>query len=224
MSALAPAIARGLDLQRRMRVRAHAASLKAAAISAAAKAPLGSSAPAAWSAAGGAAPAAAAAATAVESKQEEFDEDSATWLLTRKRQVDEMNAKQLNQLPGSPVVFTATDEGTHKGHVGQLDRACPARQRIELKPGAQVMLLKNLNVNAGLCNGTRGVIIRFGADGYPVVFFPGIKQTLPVQAEVWPLRVSSGDGMLRRITSVRFSPPFFLNAYSDILHSPRSEV
>lgn len=42
-----------------------------------------------------------------------------------------------------------------------LDGHCPVNSQLEVKEGAQVMLAKNLNVEAGLVNGARGVITGF---------------------------------------------------------------
>jgi len=50
---------------------------------------------------------------------------------------------------------------------------------LSMKVGAQVMLIKNLDVEIGLVNGSRGVIIRFTETELPVVEFRnGIKMTI----------------------------------------------
>ena len=56
----------------------------------------------------------------------------------------------------------------------QLSRSCNAPSQLHLKCGAQVMLLKNLDVERGLVNGSRGVVTSFrrspgGAEELPVV-------------------------------------------------------
>lgn len=119
----------------------------------------------------------------------EDDEGGYTWLMTRKRHVEDMNARQLHKIPGVTVTFKAKDSGSHAGHLSQLDKVCPARQSIELKVGARVMLLKNLNVNEGLCNGSLGIVAHFNHAGWPVVYFTGIKKNILVEREVWPLKV-----------------------------------
>ena len=45
-----------------------------------------------------------------------------------------------------------------------IDALAPVRSRLELKVGAQVMLAKNLDVQRGLVNGARGVVIGFETD------------------------------------------------------------
>lgn len=54
-------------------------------------------------------------------------------------------------------VFEAVDTGNSK----TLDELTPVPRKTVLKVGAQVMLLKNINVSKGLVNGARGVITKF---------------------------------------------------------------
>ena len=42
-----------------------------------------------------------------------------------------------------------------------FQRDCQAKEVVSLKRGAQVLLLKNLDTAAGLCNGSRGCVIEF---------------------------------------------------------------
>ena len=46
----------------------------------------------------------------------------------------------------------------------QLQTSCQAPAVLSLKPGAQVMLLKNLSVSEGLVNGSRGVVDSYTKD------------------------------------------------------------
>lgn len=45
--------------------------------------------------------------------------------------------------------------------LSSLQKNPQAQEIVKLKIGAQVILLSNLNVGGGLCNGTRGVITWF---------------------------------------------------------------
>ena len=103
-----------------------------------------------------------------------------TSLLTLKKEVDAMNLRELAQLPGASRAFLAKDSSASSAAGGtlgstyleQLQANCPARARLELKVGAQVILLRNLSVGSGLCNGARGVVVRFApATGHPLVRF-----------------------------------------------------
>lgn len=65
------------------------------------------------------------------------------------------------------------DTGSSGGLL-QLSRSCNAPSQLRLKCGAQVMLLKNLDVERGLVNGSRGVVTSFrrsssGSEELPVV-------------------------------------------------------
>lgn len=66
-------------------------------------------------------------------------------------------------LIGECRTFAATDSDPYASK--QLDQQTPVPGTIELKIGAQVMLMKNLNISEGLVNGARGVVTRFSPDG-----------------------------------------------------------
>lgn len=70
-----------------------------------------------------------------------------TTLLTRKDEVDKLNASQLARLPASAqsAEFVATDSG----NADAAENGCPARRVLQLKVGAQVILLRNISVESG---------------------------------------------------------------------------
>lgn len=105
-----------------------------------------------------------------------------TQIYTRNRDVDDLNAAELAKLPGPKVAFAATDTTTLLPDAPSEGRAmlkrsdffkdCLAAPQLELAVGAQVMLLKNLDVQNGMVNGSRGVVVRFTEPGgQPVVRF-----------------------------------------------------
>jgi len=61
---------------------------------------------------------------------------------------------------------------------------------LQLKLGARVMCLHNISVEDGICNGSQGTVVEFGANGFPVVLFSNnIKMTIePVwtQSDEYP--------------------------------------
>ena len=78
--------------------------------------------------------------------------------------VDQYNTQALSRLPSShAVTYRAVDEGSDV-YLKQLQKNCQAPGILLLKEGAQVMLLKNLSVESGLVNGSRGVVDSFTKD------------------------------------------------------------
>lgn len=59
-----------------------------------------------------------------------------------------------------------------------LDKYCKAPQNLILKKGCRVMLLKNLDFEQGLINGSCGVVKDFSTDGIIVNFDNGIQKTI----------------------------------------------
>lgn len=56
-------------------------------------------------------------------------------------------------------VFFANDN--NPGLFEFMNKHCSVSDKLELKIGAQVMLTKNLDVQRGLVNGARGVVVGF---------------------------------------------------------------
>jgi len=83
-----------------------------------------------------------------------------TRLFARNRDVDAMNATRLSSLAGELVELEAKDGG-QEPFLSTLQRNCAAPGRLGLKLGAAVMLLKNLDVEAGLVNGATGRVVDF---------------------------------------------------------------
>jgi ATP-dependent DNA helicase PIF1 len=75
-----------------------------------------------------------------------------TRLFPHKRDVDTENLKRLQQLQGQSHFYDAIDTSRfpNSSHLAQLQKGCPAPAKLELKRGAQVILLKNLKVDRGL--------------------------------------------------------------------------
>lgn len=126
-----------------------------------------------------------------------------TLLFSKNADVDNINEKNLQALKKPLRTFTArtmtgpkTEEGAsldlpskeqvaHLANRLDIDSSyCPT---LELCEGCQVMLLTNLDVEAGLVNGSRGVITEFTPEGLPVVQFKrGLPTTIEHQSWVSP--------------------------------------
>ncbi|CAG8837999.1 19718_t:CDS:2, partial [Racocetra persica] len=81
-------------------------------------------------------------------------------LYSKNREVGNLNTKELAQLPGDAYFFAAKDEEIFPGQSVELARSCLAAAKLELKVGAQVMLIKNW-YEKGLVNGSQGVVMDF---------------------------------------------------------------
>lgn len=83
-----------------------------------------------------------------------------TMLYALRKDVNHENAMQLATLDEEEQSFYAK-EGGDKTLLTQLQNNCTAPNILNLKVGAQVVLLKNLNFEVGLVNGSRGVVTGF---------------------------------------------------------------
>lgn len=83
-----------------------------------------------------------------------------TLLECRNRDVDRANVREMAKLPGEVATFAARDRAVNDAMKAQL-KHCQAPATLDLKVGAQVMLLKNLDLERGLANGSRGVVTGF---------------------------------------------------------------
>lgn len=103
--------------------------------------------------------------------------------------VNAFNQKRLDALLGSEVNIPAQDLGEPR-FASALDKSCLAPADLRLKIGAQVMLLKNLDVEGGLVNGTVGIVQSIGE--YSVCVDFGDAGVHEVQRSRWSFR--DGDG------------------------------
>uniref|UniRef100_A0A8B9R625 ATP-dependent DNA helicase PIF1 n=1 Tax=Astyanax mexicanus TaxID=7994 RepID=A0A8B9R625_ASTMX len=117
----------------------------------------------------------------------------ATRLCTHKDDVELTNENKLKQLP----VFEAVDSDPML--VKTIDAQSPVGAVLQLKVGAQVMLTKNLDVQRGLVNGARGVVVDFlpGNQGLPRVrFLCGAVEVM--KRERWMFKAGGGIYLSRQ--------------------------
>ena len=102
--------------------------------------------------------AAAAMQACINRSFDTSDGIEATELYAMKAQVSSENDERLAKLDTAEVEYAALDKG-NATYLEQLTRSCNAVERLLLKEGAQVMLIKNLT--SALVNGSRGVVVSF---------------------------------------------------------------
>ena len=112
-----------------------------------------------------------------------------TKIFTHKEDVDAINSKELALLQGEEREYIAIDSGDD-AFIKSLQSNCPARGRLRLRVGAQVILVKTLDIAEGLVNGSRGVVAKFTKDTKrPVVRFrEGVERI--IKSEVFSLSLT----------------------------------
>ncbi len=111
-----------------------------------------------------------------------------TLLFARRAMVDKINSANLGALSGETItwkaktLFTADDTADRLRHdpeeltraVAKFDMDGPYDETLTLKDRAQVMLITNLDLDRGLVNGSRGIVVGFdrtSAEPLPIVQF-----------------------------------------------------
>ena len=120
-----------------------------------------------------------------------------TRLLSHAAAVNATNSRMLDELPGTMVVYQSHDILPRGATRAVLDGTTPVSSSVALKVGAQVILLRNLDVSAGLANGSRGVVIRFDKGTHLpwVRFTNGAEHLIPPSS--WRVRPASGGSATR---------------------------
>jgi intein/homing endonuclease len=106
-------------------------------------------------------------------KSQDIETVRPTVLHSKRVDVDYENDVELNKLPGLQKEFIAADKfvpfnnhARSDHYIKPLDDAIP--RSVCLKVGAQVMLKANIDIENGLANGSRGVILEILGDGVKV--------------------------------------------------------
>jgi ATP-dependent DNA helicase PIF1 len=124
-----------------------------------------------------------------------------TKLYSRRDDVDDLNELEIRKLIsaennvrryGCKDIFDPPIENikTRNMFTAIVDRDCQARKILDVAIGAQVMLVINLDIDAGLVNGSRGIVVRFEEQRPVVKFMNGIE--LIIKAHVWEFDIGEG--------------------------------
>jgi len=131
----------------------------------------------------------------------------ATRLCSHVKEADEINEFQLNELKGESKIYIALDSDSSMTYM--LDQQLPIPGKLVLKVGAQVMLLKNINVNNGLVNGARGVVINFKNDIPVIQLRSGTHYE--AKMEKWAIKTSSGAVIHRKQVPLKLAWAFSIH-------------
>ena len=129
-------------------------------------------------------------------------------LYATRKEVETVNESNLRILTGEAHCYEAHD----KGEVSNKDMWM-APEELNLKLGARVMVIKNLNVEAGICNGAVGTVVSFteGKSGYPVVRLENSGVIFTAVRQTWEIK--QGD----QVVASRSQVPLIL-AYAITIH------
>lgn len=131
----------------------------------------------------------------------------ATTLCSHVNEAEEINEFQLNELKSESKVYMAQD--SDQSMTATLNKQLTVPDKLVLKIGAQVMLLKNINVSNGLVNGARGVVLEF-VDNVPVVQFKsGIQYRAKI--EKWSLKTNTGSVVVRKQIPLKLAWAFSIH-------------
>lgn len=131
----------------------------------------------------------------------------ATRLCSHLKEANDINETQLDNLNSIAKNYTAQDSDELMTSI--LDQQLPVPGKLTLKVGAQVMLLKNINISNGLVNGARGVVIKFDDDTPVVKFLSG--DIYSAKVEKWTIRSASGGFIHRKQIPLKLAWAFSIH-------------
>jgi ATP-dependent DNA helicase PIF1 len=123
-----------------------------------------------------------------------------TLLFSRNKDVETINRVNLDALTGEKRIFEAQDvtiqakkkkdqkpptQIERQRALERLDNDAPYLKELELRVGAQVMLLTNMDHERGLVNGSRGIITGYSAGGLPIVRFLSVPEPVVIDRANW---------------------------------------
>lgn len=107
------------------------------------------------------------------------EEIQPTKIFTRRDTVDRINKEGLDALEGTVLTYLATTVGkvssdSIKNALTKMDANSQYVNKLELKVGAQVMLIANIDTEAGFVNGRLGIVKQLNTNTVTVCFKGGI--------------------------------------------------
>lgn len=131
----------------------------------------------------------------------------ATQLCSHTNDANAINESKLENLSGEKFIFKAED--SDPGMTKQLNNQLQVPGELVLKIGAQVMLLRNINVSAGLVNGARGIVTKF-KDGVPIVKFKNNHEYF-CKHEKFMVRTAAGALVVRKQIPLKLAWAFSIH-------------
>ncbi|KAL0451072.1 UNVERIFIED_CONTAM: hypothetical protein Slati_1663600 [Sesamum latifolium] len=132
--------------------------------------------------------------------------------------VNKLNEKAINAFPGEEVTYYSFDsvpDDTRNLYPGEIFTGNLPPHKLVLKKGSPIMLLRNIDLKIGLCNGTRLICRRFGRNLIEAEILAGQFKRMRVFLSRIPLK-SAEDAkmpfeMLRRQFPIRLSFALTIN-------------
>lgn len=124
------------------------------------------------------------------------DDIKPTRLYAKRADVETENLQELDKLPGPIYSCRAQEELIHFNNDKSTAWKPLAPSNLQLKIGAQVVLLRNLDASRGLVNGSRGVVVGFSNGHAPSVRF-ACGETRTLERAVWELRDNANRVLAR---------------------------
>ena len=122
-----------------------------------------------------------------------------TKIFTRRDMVDFVNKEELAKLPSETYTYKAITKGKAsteaiKNAIKRLDSSAPYVENLNLKVGAQVMLITNLDQEAGLVNGKVGIVKECKNSSVSVVFKG---DSVPIEIKNYEWKVEDYENVSR---------------------------